>query len=28
VLAGTFIPINVVKVWAAGTSATNIIALW
>lgn len=28
VLAGTFIPVNVVKVWASDTSATNIIALW
>jgi hypothetical protein len=28
VLAGSFIPVQVVKVWASGTSATNIIALW
>lgn len=26
--AGTFFPINVVKVFATGTSCTNIIALW
>ena len=26
--AGTFFPVNVVKVWAAGTDCTNIIALW
>lgn len=26
--AGTFVPVNVVKVWATGTSATNIVALW
>lgn len=25
---GTFIPVHVVKVWATGTSATSIIALW
>ena len=28
VLAGTFIPVNVVKVWATDTTATNVIALW
>jgi len=28
VFAGTFIPVNVVKVWSTGTTATNIIALW
>jgi len=27
-IAGSFIPVHVVKVWATGTSATNIIALW
>lgn len=26
--AGTFFPVNVVKVWAAGTDCTEIIALW
>jgi hypothetical protein len=26
--AGTFIPVHVVKVWATGTSATSIVALW
>jgi hypothetical protein len=25
---GTFIPVHVVKVWATGTSATSIVALW
>lgn len=28
VLAGQFIPVNVTKVWATGTGATSIIALW
>ena len=28
VLAGTFFPVQVTRVWATGTSATNIIALW
>jgi hypothetical protein len=28
VQAGTFFPVNVVKVWATGTDCTNIIALW
>lgn len=28
VQAGTFFPVNVVKVWASGTSCTSIIALW
>jgi hypothetical protein len=27
-LAGQFVPVQVIKVWATGTSATNIIALW
>ena len=27
-IAGSFVPVQVVKVWATGTSATNIIALW
>ena len=26
--AGTFFPVNVIKVFSTGTSATNIIALW
>jgi len=26
--AGTFIPVHVVRVWATGTSATSIVALW
>jgi hypothetical protein len=26
--AGTFVPVNVVKVWNTDTSATNIVALW
>lgn len=25
---GTFMSVQVVKVWATGTSATNIVALW
>ena len=25
---GTFLPIQVVRVWATGTTAANIIALW
>ena len=28
VLAGTFFPVQVLRVWATGTTATNIIALW
>jgi hypothetical protein len=28
IVAGTFVPVQVVKVWATGTSASNIIALW
>jgi hypothetical protein len=28
VLAGTFIPVQVVKVWETGTSVANIVALW
>ncbi len=27
-LAGTFFPVQVTRVWATGTTATNIIALW
>lgn len=28
IAAGTFMPVSVLKVWATGTTATNIIALW
>tara|TARA_R100001463_G_scaffold1991_1_gene8571 strand:+ start:1200 stop:1466 length:267 start_codon:yes stop_codon:yes gene_type:complete len=28
ILAGSFIPVQVVKVFATGTTATNIVALW
>lgn len=28
IAAGTFIPVSVLKVWATGTTATNVIALW
>lgn len=28
VLAGSFIPVQVVKVWETGTTVPNIIALW
>lgn len=28
VFAGTFFPVQVLRVWATGTTATNIIALW
>lgn len=28
IVAGTFMPVSVLKVWATGTTATNIIALW
>jgi hypothetical protein len=28
VQTGTFMPVQVVKVFATGTSATNIVALW
>jgi hypothetical protein len=27
-LAGMFVPVQVLKVWATDTSATNIVALW
>jgi hypothetical protein len=26
--AGSFLPVSVLKVWATGTTATNILALW
>jgi len=28
ILAGSFIPVQVTKVFATGTTATNIVALW
>ena len=28
VLAGSFVPVQVIKVWATSTTATNILALW
>ena len=28
VLAGTFLPVHVLRVWSTGTTATNIVALW
>jgi hypothetical protein len=28
VLAGSFIPVQVLRVWSTDTTATNIIALW
>ena len=28
ILAGSFIPVQVLKVFATGTTATNIVALW
>lgn len=28
IAAGTFMPVSVLKVWATGTTATNVIALW
>jgi hypothetical protein len=28
IVAGSFVPVQVRKVWATGTSATNIVALW
>lgn len=28
VAAGSFIPVQVIKVWATNTTATNIVALW
>jgi hypothetical protein len=28
IVSGTFLPVQVVKVWQAGTSALNILALW
>jgi hypothetical protein len=26
--AGTFVPVQVIKVWSTSTTATNIVALW
>lgn len=28
IVSGTFVPVQVLRVWATGTSAQNIIALW
>lgn len=28
IVAGTFIPVHVLRVWSTGTTATNIVALW
>jgi hypothetical protein len=28
IVSGTFVPVQVLKVWATGTSASNILALW
>jgi hypothetical protein len=28
VVAGTFLPVHVLRVWSTGTTATNIVALW
>jgi hypothetical protein len=28
VLAGTFLPVQVLRVWSTGTTATDIVALW
>lgn len=28
IVSGTFVPVQVLRVWATGTSASNIIALW
>tara|TARA_R100000900_G_scaffold145687_1_gene132248 strand:+ start:2091 stop:2357 length:267 start_codon:yes stop_codon:yes gene_type:complete len=28
ILAGSFVPVQVIKVFATGTTATNIVALW
>ncbi len=28
ILAGSFLPVQVIKVWSSDTSATNIVALW
>lgn len=27
-LAGTFVPVQVLRVWSTDTTATNIVALW
>jgi hypothetical protein len=28
IVSGTFVPVQVLRVWATGTSASNIVALW
>ena len=28
IVSGTFVPVQVIRVWATGTSASNIVALW
>ncbi len=28
ILAGSFLPVQVIKVWASDTSVTNVVALW
>lgn len=28
IVSGTFVPVQVLRVWATGTSAQNIVALW
>ena len=28
IVSGTFVPVQVLRVWSTGTSASNIIALW
>jgi hypothetical protein len=28
ILAGSFFPVQVLRLWSTGTTATNIIALW
>lgn len=28
IVSGTFVPVQVLRVWVTGTSASNIIALW
>ncbi len=28
IVSGTFVPVQVIRVWATGTSASNILALW
>jgi len=28
IVSGTFVPVQVLRVWSTGTSASNIVALW